>query len=259
MSFFLSKLLPQLIYPVSLTIWLTILAGLFAWRGRKRLAGIALSLSVAVLWVCSMEGVADYLSISLERTYLPVPIENSPVADAIVLLGGGIETAESPRLSPDLNRGADRVLHAARLYKAGKAPVVITSGGSIPWMGMTMPESIAMKTLLQEWGVPDATIIMEPNSLNTYQNALETKQILIKNGLNNVLLVTSALHMPRALATFQSAGVDVIPSPCDFEAIDKQQRTILDWLPKVEALERTTRVIKEYMGITVYRWRGWIQ
>ncbi|MEN8217949.1 MAG: YdcF family protein [Pseudomonadota bacterium] len=259
MSIFLSKLLPQLIYPVSLTIWLAIFAGLFAWRGHKRLAGIALFLSVALLWVSSMRVTADYLSISLERKYLPVPIESSPVADAVVVLGGGVATAEPPRLAPDLDNASDRVLHAARLYRAEKAPVVIVSGGVIAWQGATMPEAIAMKTILQEWGVPATALIMETNSLNTYQNAVETKRILEKQGLNRVLLVTSASHMPRALATFRSAGINAIPSPTDFEAIDRKQRTILDWLPEAKALGQTTSVIKEYMGIAVYRWRGWIK
>ncbi|KHD07711.1 hypothetical protein PN36_15880 [Candidatus Thiomargarita nelsonii] len=259
MSFFLSKLLPQLIYPVSLTIWLSIFAGLFAWRGHKRLAGIALFLSVALLWVSSMQVTADYLSISLERKYLPVPIESSPVADAVVVLGGGVGSAEPPRLAPDLNQASDRVLHAARLYRAGKAPVVIVSGGGIAWQDATKPITIPMKTILQECGVPATAIIMETNSLNTYQNALETKRILEKQGLNRVLLVTSALHMPRALATLRSAGINAIPSPTDFEGIDREQRTILDWLPQANILERTTRIIKEYMGLAVYRWRGWIK
>ncbi len=257
MSFFISKLLPQLIYPVSLTIWLSIFSGLFAWRGHKRLAGIALFLSIALLWVSSMRVTADYLSISLERKYLPVPIESSPVADAILVLGGGVATAEPPRLAPDLDKASDRVLHAARLYKAGKAPVVIVSGGGIAWQGATKPIAIPMKIILQECGVPATAIIMETKSLNTYQNVVETKRILEKEG--RVLLITSAWHMPRALATFRSAGINAIPSPTDFEAIELEQRTILDWLPEVKALERTTRIIKEYMGIAVYRWRGWIK
>ncbi len=259
MSLFLSKLLPQLIYPVSLTIWLALFAGLFAWRGYKRWATLSLFLSITVLWVCSMRVVADYLSISLERDYLPVSIENSPIVDAIVVLGGGIGTAEPPRLAPDFQDAGDRLAHTARLYLAGKAPLIITSGGGISWMGTTIPESAAMKQLLQEWGIPANAIIMESNSLNTYQNAVETKQLLDKQALKQVLLVTSALHTPRALATFRSAGINAIPSPTDFEAIDRQQRTLLDYLPDAKSLERTTRVIKEYMGRVVYRWRGWIQ
>jgi uncharacterized SAM-binding protein YcdF (DUF218 family) len=193
MDLFISKLLPQLIYPVSLTIWLAIFAGLFVWWGHKRLAGMALFLSIAVLWICSMRVTADYLSISLEREYLPVAVENSPVADAVVVLGGGLGSASPPRLAPYFDKASDRVVHAARLYKAGKAPVVIVSGGSIAWRGVTKPEAMSMTTILQEWGVPATAIIMESNSLNTYQNALETKQLLEKQGLNSVLLVTSAL------------------------------------------------------------------
>ena len=64
--------------------------------------------------------------------------------------------------------------------------------------------------------------------------------------------------MPRALATFRAAGVKAVPSPTDYEVVDKQQTTIMDFLPDAEALEGTTRAMKEYLGYAVYWMRGWI-
>jgi uncharacterized SAM-binding protein YcdF (DUF218 family) len=65
--------------------------------------------------------------------------------------------------------------------------------------------------------------------------------------------------MPRALATFRAEGINALPSPTDYEVVDREGYTILDFLPDAEALADTTQAIKEYMGLVVYRWRGWIK
>ena len=127
-----------------------------------------------------------------------------------------------------------------------------------PWLGSDIPEAGSIQTLLEEWGVPGASIIAEAASRNTYENAVFTRQVLAEHGLQRVLLVTSALHMPRALATFRSAGIDAVPAATDFTVTYKDQRTVIDFLPDAEALSRTTYAIKEYVGYVYYRWKGWI-
>jgi len=258
MGLFLSKLLPQLIYPLSLFIWLAILAGVAVWFERKRLAVAMLSTAIIILWIVSTPTFSAYFRAGLERTYLPLPVSESPTADAIVVLGGAVSGPVYPRIDVDLGDGADRVLHAARLYRAGKATFVIATGGNISWLGGPGPESPAIATLLQEWGVPEDAILLESDSVNTLENAINTKRILDEQDLDMVLLVTSALHMPRALATFRAAGVKAVPSPTDYEVVDRQQTTIMDFLPDAGALEGTTRAIKEYLGYVVYWMRGWI-
>jgi len=141
MSLFLSKLLPRLVYPLGLSSGLLLLVFFLVWWGRRRLAAAFLLLALSMLWASSMPVTATWLAASLERQYLPVPVTQSPTADAIVVLGGGVGAVVPPRLYPDLGGGADRVLHAARLFAAGKAPWVIVSGGSISFMGPKAPES----------------------------------------------------------------------------------------------------------------------
>ena len=259
MELFLSKLLPLFIYPLGFSILLAILA-VFFFSLKRRRPGMAMALlSVIILWVSSAPAFSDYLLANLERNYLPIAVNKSPAADAIVVLGGGVSAADYPRIDVDLGDASDRVLHAARLYRAGKAPVVIAVGGSIPWLDASIPESLAITALLQEWGVSKKAIILESESLNTYQNAVNTKRLIDKHGIKSVLLVTSAMHMPRALATFYTAGIDAIPSPTDYEVVDKAEITILDFLPDADALSETTRAVKEYLGFVVYRLRGWIK
>ena len=85
MGLFLSKLLPQLIYPLSLFIWLAILAGVAVWFGRKRLAVTMLSTAIVIFWIVSTPVFSNYFRAGLERTYLPLPVSESPTADAIVM------------------------------------------------------------------------------------------------------------------------------------------------------------------------------
>jgi uncharacterized SAM-binding protein YcdF (DUF218 family) len=254
---YLSKLIPLFIYPLGFALVLSILAaGILGMS--PRLARVFLFVAVIVLWGASTPFIADYLGLTLERQYPPVSVEETPTADAIVVLGGAVAGVEPPRITVDMSDAADRVLHTARLFRAGKAPVILMSGGAIPWLGSEIPEAESIQTLLEEWGVPSASIIAESGSRNTYENAVLTKRILEQRGLQRVLLVTSALHMPRALATFKSAGIDAVPATTDFTATYKDHHTVIDFLPDAEALSRTTAAFKEYVGYAYYWWKGWI-
>jgi uncharacterized SAM-binding protein YcdF (DUF218 family) len=166
-------------------------------------------------------------------------------------------------VSTDLSASADRILYAARLYRAAKAPMIIVAGGNVFPQPGVKPESFYVAQLLQEWGVPKRAIITEGNSRNTYQNALESKRILEKRDIGKILLVTSALHMPRALAVFQSLGIDAIPAVTDIRIaqydLPDTHPVVLDWLPNVQSLLLTTLAIKEHLGMWVYRWLGWIK
>ncbi len=255
MSVFLSKVFSLLVFPLSLGLFLLI-AGLVLRRWRPRLGLAATLLGLLVLWVPSTPACSAWLLGSLEAPYPPQTAEAALPADAIVVLGGGLSAPAPAHPYPDLNDAADRVLHAARLYRAGKAPRIIVSGGALPWLGDGGPEAPAMQALLESWGVPPEAILVEPGSQNTHQNAVETAALLDREGLGPVLLVTSAFHMRRALATFRTAGVRAIPAPTDHTALGRAPSSLLRWFPDAEALARSTRAVKEYVGYAVYRWTG---
>ena len=257
MDLYLSKLIPLFIYPLGLALVFSMFA-MSILGVSARLARLFLFVAVLVLWGASTPIFADYLGLTLEQQYPPVAVEDTLTVDAIVVLGGAVAGPKPPRITLDLSDAADRVLHAARLYRAGKAPVVLISGGGIPWLGSDIPEAGSIQTLLEEWGVPGTSIIAEAASRNTYENAVLSKQLLAERGQQQVLLVTSALHMPRALATFTSAGIDAVPAPTDYTVIYRDRRTVIDFMPDAKALSRTTDAIKEYVGYIYYWWKGWI-
>jgi len=264
MFVYLSKLLPLLVYPLGLACILLALALIFdkrrVWRRGMMIAALAL------LWLGSNRWVSYGLARSLEWRHLPV--QNTPQAEVIVVLGGGTESADPPRPMTEVNGAGDRVLYAARLYHQGVAPKILVSGGNLDFStarGETPAEEMA--DLLALTNVPQDAIWLQSDSQNTYEDALYSTQILEKQGIEEIILVTSALHMPRSLALFEKQGITVIPAPVDFTITEQNWENafrpgvdefVIYLLPNASSLGLTTNVLKEYIGMLVYGLRGWL-
>lgn len=263
MFLYLSKLLPLFLYPLGLACVLMVVALITLWK-RPRSAATAIALALIILLVGSNGWVSRYLVRSLEWQNLS-PTE-LPNAEAIVVLGGATSSAFFPRPGVELNEAGDRVVYAAQLYQQKKAPLVILSGGRIEWLDRGTPEAADMAAIMRQLGVPDNAIIQESAALNTYQNAVNVKNILNTRGIRQVLLVTSAMHMPRSLLIFKHQGIVAIPAPCDFLVSENElqrlqlgpQAALINLLPDIGRLEQFTRALKEYIGLFVYRLRGWL-
>lgn len=264
MFIFLSKFLPNFAYPLGL-IFLLVLFALFA-RHRRRLQTASLFLILVILIIGGNRWVAYSLARSLEWRYLP--LDPVPTADVIVVLGGGTESGQYPRPAVEVNSAGDRVLYAARLYKEGKAPRLLLSGGNIDWLsGRTMTPAEEMASILELTGVPRSAMLLQPRSLNTYEDALYSSEILNGMGVQRVLLVTSAQHMPRSVALFKHQGIEVIPAPTDYTVTQSNwdnlfsldwQTTLVNLVPNVSSISLITSVLKEYIGMWVYHMRGWL-
>lgn len=233
---------------VLLLLWLLLRRGVFL---------IAAVSVIALLWLLATPLVSDGLMSLLEGQTPELPAEALPSADAIVVLGGTLSPPATPESDANLSSAADRIVYAARLYALGKAPIVLISGGGGGGDPM-QAESVHAAALLSEWGVPESALLTETESINTYENAVYTKLMLDQHDLQKVLLVTSAMHMPRALATFQTAGIDATPAATDFEASGPGPSGLAAWVANPASLDASTRVLKEAVGGLVYRSRGWI-
>ena len=250
----LTKILSQCAYPLLTALLLAAGAGVLLWRGRRRSGAWLLSVALGWLWLWSTPAFSDWLRATLEQRHPPALLEQLPTAAAIVVLGGVAEAAAPPmRPDPNLGAAADRIWYAARLYRAGKAPWVLVSGGKLPWGGGEQPESVVMAELLQEWGVPATAILQESASRTTRENRDNSLPLLQAHGARRILLVTSALHMPRALALFRATNLEVIPAPTDFEIRFPSNAHPLRWLPDAQALADGSRAFKEYLGRWVDR------
>ena len=238
-----------LLQPMAAGLIVLVLGAIVAGHLERRWGWGLVVLGILIVWLPATTLVAIPLAGSLEARHLPEPVSEVPTADAIVVLGGSAGAAHPPRLAPDLHAASDRLWHAARLYRAGKAPVVIASGGGED----TPAEAPVMREVLTAWGVPDSVIVEEPRSQSTYENARYTAEILAERGGASVLLVTSAMHMSRAQATFRAMGVEVHPSTTDVRITSETEYSL--W-PDVEALAATTRALHEYAAILAYGWAG---
>lgn len=264
MFFFLSKFLPLFFYPLGFAcLLLAIVLILFRWRRRWVPYVVGLTLMVLML------GGNGWLSATLLRSleFRHMPPNPIPRADAIVVLGGATRPQVPPRAWVEVNEAGDRPLYGAKLYKEGKAPFLVMSGGRVTWRGgVEGSEAADMAELAIAMGVPKSAIIEEDTSLNTYQNAVQVKQILQEYNIQQVLLVTSATHMPRSVLIFKKQGIDAIPVPTDFVFTDNPlesegetwESIVLNLIPNAGSLNITTRCLKEYLGMFIYFLRGWL-
>lgn len=223
---------------------------------RRCFALVTLSLTLTVLWVFATPHIAHWLETSAQTDSAARPIEGLPNAAAIVVFGGML-AATGPKLEhADFGGAVDRLFHAERLYAAAKAPRILLSGGnrgSSPLPG----EADFLKRMLEKLGVPAADIIIETNSTNTRENALESARILTKLGIEHVLLVTSALHMERAAGALRSAGISVTAAATDHQ-LSKIPEDFPGFMPNAGALSQSSRVLRELLARRVYAWLGWL-
>ncbi len=266
MFYYLSNLLPRLLYPSGLAVVLLVLALLS--RNRPRRMTVLIILAVAVIWLGGNNLVAMTLVRTLEWRHSPLTVDHDARVDAIVVLGGGLRAQSPPRPFHEVGEAGDRVIYAAYLYRKGVAPTIVVSGALSPVQSQIgSSEAAAMADMLVFLGVPRNRILLEEASRNTYENAIESSKVLAEEGLSQVLLVTSAMHMPRAYAVFRHQELQVTPAPTDY------MLTYTDWayytrpdpatqllnlLPRAEYMALTEKVMREMIGIVVYRLRGWL-
>jgi len=257
MYVYLSKILPIFVMPISLVLILALAALMLLRRDRKRAAAAFIVAAMAVLWVAATPFVAQSLYRNLEARYPPLPLAQVPEAGCIVLLGGALSPPLAPRVDVELSESVDRVYKTAQLYRAGKAKYVVATAGNQPWSLSPWAEADLIRDLLMEWGVPKDAIFLEGSSRNTRENALYSKNVIDSIHCETSLLVTSAAHMPRAVAAFQALNVSIVPVSTDLRVIDKGLPAPMDFLPNAGALAMTSEAIRERIGSAVYRMQGW--
>ncbi|GAA0708277.1 YdcF family protein [Dokdonella soli] len=216
---------------------------------RYRTAAVFCALGGLWITLCAMPAFAGLLKLGLENQYPRYEAATYPTADAIVVLGGG----DSPSFGASSHVGtgtssvqATRAGLGLELYRESKAPIVLLSGGD--------GEAVDMAHQLEQQGVLAQSLKVESTSVNTYQNALYSAAILRHEGRNRILLVTSSWTMSRAAACFRRQGLEVIPAP----AFDRENtRRALSWQPQRASLAQSGRWLHEYIGLLVYKLRGW--
>ena len=254
---YLSKILPLFVMPLGIALLLLAVAIALLRMGRRRMGSAVVTLCFVFLWVMATPIVGEGLLRRLESAYPPPPMEVIPQANCIIVLGGVVEAPAPPRIDVEFNDAIDRVLKAAELFHAGKAPYLIVTGGNQPWSNARASEAELIRDLLMSWKVPREVIMLEGSSRNTRENALYTKNVVDSINCEQALLVTSAAHMPRSLAAFRAVGISATPVSTDVRAAETDQITVIDFLPDARALKKNSDAVREMVGQWFYELKGW--
>jgi uncharacterized SAM-binding protein YcdF (DUF218 family) len=264
MFIFLSKFLPLFIYPLGLASIFIFMALLF-WKKRK-FSKFMLILSFLILFIGGNRYIANSLAKSLEWQYSSLPTIRS--VDLIVVLGGGTEPEISPRPITEVNAAGDRVIYAAKLYQDHPEAKLLLSGGDIDFLDQSdSTPARDMADLLKLMGVPESAMILQDQSQNTHEDALYSCEKIKAAGYKNVLLVTSAMHMPRSMKLFEKQGCMVKAAPTDYTITKTAwQQTwhpsfeefLINLVPSYSNLSQVTKSMKEYIGMFTYHLKGWL-
>lgn len=240
--------------------WLLLTAFLLRQIMKRRQATTALAAAswfVLTLFTCT--ALPSLLLDSLESRHPPVAAGDLPVCDAIVCLGGGVSPSPPEPAGVHLKSAADRLPAALILARMQKAPHLVIGGGGYKIHGKWHSEADTLKDLLNPvLGTPVAVFSLGLCA-DTHDEALKTARLAQDHQWKSILLVTSAYHMPRALAVFRRQGLQVTPVPCNY-ITSKFRGTERDPIhpPNHGELESFSLWMHEIVGSLVYRWKGWI-
>ena len=248
--------LGNLLIPLNLSITLLVLALLlFILRWRKT-AGMLAAGALAWVLFWSLPTSSLWAGGLMEQRYPYRAADQMPVTQAIVVLGGNSANGRRNWFEAyDKDTAILRTDTAAELYAAGRAPLVIVSGAALDG---GQSEATMMAAALERDGVPAQAIVKENQSDTTRENAVYTARLLRARGIERFLLVTSALHMPRSMASFQKQGLNPIAAPSPPQIVVPEDPDFAFWLPDSRALTASRSIIKEYLGLLVYWMRGWV-
>ena len=257
--FTLNKIVGYLISPVGFSMALVAAAIVLRMLKRRRLAGWAVVLALANFWLWSTPWMSKWMGVPLEAEFMVegrVPaVESLPQADAIVLHGGSMGIATNISPYAEMWASADRVWHAARLWreqvkrkteKGERADIkILVTGGSV---------KLTTAGLLQDLGVPTNAVVFVEEPRNTEEEAKAVE----REDKKKVLVVTSAWHMKRTMLMYKkyAPNVEAIPAPCDFENTMAMEK-VPGWarfLPDPAAFMDNSVAFHEWLGYFGYKW-----
>lgn len=255
MFFILSKTLSYLVMPLTIVCGLLLLSVMLRnMRWRK----ICFRAGFGLLFFFSNDFIANEIMNAWEISTVPYK-DMRPHALGIVLTGATI-----PQLKPDdrvyFHRGADRVTHTVQLYKMGLIRKILISGGTGLLTEEDEPEANKFQKVMIMMGVPQEDIIIENETRNTHESAIEVKPLLDKLQFTpgQCLLITSAFHMRRSLACYRKVGLNIEPFSTDFYAHPRSFYPDVLFIPKIEAMLLWQKLIKEWVGMAAYKMAGYI-
>ena len=242
---YINKILPVIFSPLGLIIALL----LFGILRKKILPSL---LALLLLTLLSLPLVSNQLIKSLERNYSVISPNELDTADTVVVLSGMLQTIkQDSTFHYEFSGAVDRIFAGINLLKMGKAQKIILTRGKLPW-NKGVPEGDYLAEFLQSQGIDPNRILLTEIVQNTNDEAKAISKMLPKT--SEVILITSAFHMPRAEKVFQNQNLKIIPYAVDFRSSAKDI-DVLDFLPQANAFKDSSFYFREIIGRVYYSLR----
>lgn len=243
---FFNKFLPLFFLPIGLAAILLI----FGLVIKKRWP---VAVALLILYFSSIPFVGDRLIGWIESRYPAVPPLQVESADAVVVLGGIFGPQVEEGQIVNMADTVERLDAGIVLLQSAKARWLVFTGGRIPWEGRIKSEGDDAKVIAISRGVPAEKILITTEVQNTMDEARAVAALARERGWSSVILVTTGWHMPRAAYLFRKTGIQFTPFPVDFRRDRRKKLTVLDFVPKAEALANTETALRETYGYWFYR------
>jgi uncharacterized SAM-binding protein YcdF (DUF218 family) len=245
---YLNKILPYFFYPT------TIILVLLIWGiiSKKR---IFIYLASVIFLITSNPILSDQILHYLEKDQVKKFPEDIKPADAIIVLSGMLTNISSNKGVVQEWTDPDRFFGGLELIQANKSEQIIFTGGKLPWQKNIATEGEVLAGYAKKFGINDDLIQITKEVQNTEDEAKAVRELLPKDELNRIILVTSAFHMPRSKSLFEKQGFEVQAYPVDFKA-EANKITMLNFLPSAYAMTKFEFSIRELLGRAYYQVKG---
>jgi uncharacterized SAM-binding protein YcdF (DUF218 family) len=251
MTFIITRILRPFLAPSNLAVLMLVLGVVRLWRSHGRRGLSLIAIVTMALVAIALFPFGDWLIAPLESRF-PVPAMPARI-DGIILLGGAVEPrVVGDRVEPVVNGAADRLLTFMALARHYPNAKLLLVGGEAALLPRGHSEAELTRDLLIAQGFDGRRMLVEPRSRNTIENAMFAKAVADPQPNETWLLVTSAVHMPRAVGCFRRAGWAFVPFPADY-------RTGFDsgWaMAFVQHFGLVELAVKEWLGLIAYRLLG---
>ena len=207
-------------------------------------------ISLLILLISSNTYIGNYLFSTLENPYKPLSINSTIKSDAVVVLSGMINQVGKENNIKYEWLDPDRFFAGVELIKKKKSKLLIFTASQLPWTKEWRPEGDVLKEKAVAFGIDENKILVSSKVKNTYEESLSVLQLIPKG--SSIILVTSAFHMNRSKLLFEKKGFIVNPFPVDFK-ISNKDLSILDLIPSLSAMNKTSLFIRENIGRLYYK------
>jgi len=188
----------------------------------------------------------------------PGPETLRPHYDVAIVLAGMVAAGRSRLNEPEFTEQVDRILAGIRLVKRGVADKLMIVGGHGDPFKHYPSEARQLRTFALEFGLQEEQILLEEFSRTTYENAVQASAILRAGPYSDLVLVTTALHMPRAAAVFRKQGLFPDRYPVDFQSGVDNEFSLLSLMPSADTFNIMRYALHELLGLMMYRLQGYL-